>query len=334
MTRTKCGNSINLQNFMDKENLFTVFKDTINNVAYTYKGANSATPLIDHFIVSEDVTMLASDYFTLDSVNNLSDHVPQDYLKTSDYEFGFKSKSSMVLCSTIVNETIQYYIENGGKRIYLSLFDATKAFHKVSYKVLFDIQLENNVCPRIVNLLHYMYYNQLCHVKCRGQTSVSFSMSNGVKQGGVISPLLFSLYIDELFSLLKQSGLGCDVGLTYAGAFVNADDIALVASSLSSLKQTISICKEFAKFHSIVFNPSKPKLLYFNLDPLSEVPPIYLNEVQISVVEHEKHLGNYVSTDISDRNIIANVCDLYQRSNLLIVEFRKISYSKYFIAYV
>ena len=52
---------------------------------------------------------------------------------------------------------------------------------------------------------------------------------NGVKQGGVISPLLFSLYIDELFLLLKQSDIGCHVGLTYAGAFGYADDIALVA---------------------------------------------------------------------------------------------------------
>ena len=76
MSRIKSGNSISLQNFMDEKNMFLVFKETINNVAYTYKGANNATSLIDHFIVSEDVTMLASDYFTLDSVDNLSDHVP------------------------------------------------------------------------------------------------------------------------------------------------------------------------------------------------------------------------------------------------------------------
>ena len=66
-----------------------------------------------------------------------------------------------------------------------------------------------------------MYSNQLCHVKWGDETSASFSISNGVKQGGFISPSLFSLYmyIDELFLLLKQSGLGCHVGLTYAGAF-------------------------------------------------------------------------------------------------------------------
>ena len=54
----------------------------------------------------------------------------------------------------------------------------------------------------------------------------------------------------------------------------------------------------------------------------SKVPPIYLNGEKVSILEHEKHLGNYVSTDIADRNIIADVCDLYQRSNLQISDFR------------
>ena len=97
---------------------------------------------------------------------------------------------------------------------------------------------------------------------------------------------------------------------------------ALVAPSLSSLKQMIQICEQFAESQSITFNPSKTKLLCFNMKLESKVPPIYLNGERVSIVENEKHLGNYVSTDIEDRNIIADVCDLYQRSNLLISDFR------------
>ena len=126
-----------------------------------------------------------------------------------------------------------------------------------------------------------------------------------VKQGEVISQLLFSLYIDELFLLLlKESGMGCHVGLTYAGAFGYADDIALVAPSLYNLKQMIKICEQFAESHIITFNPSITKLLCINMKLESKVPPIYLNGERVSIVEHEKHLGNYLSTDIADRNII------------------------------
>ena len=103
----------------------------------------------------------------------------------------------------MVNETIQYYIEKGGKQIFFLLFDTTKAFNKVAYKVFFDILLEKKLCPKNVNLLYYMYSNQLCHVKWRDETSASFSNSNDVKQVVVISPLLFSLCIDELFFTLK-----------------------------------------------------------------------------------------------------------------------------------
>ena len=60
----------------------------------------------------------------------------------------------------------------------------------------------------------------------------------------MVSPILFSMYIDSLLEKLKESGLaglGCHVGHTFAGAFANADDIALV--SLSGLRQMIQICE-------------------------------------------------------------------------------------------
>ena len=76
-----------------------------------------------------------------------------------------KPKVSTVLCSTMVNETIQYYPENGGKPVCLLLLDAIKAFNKVSYTAFFDVLLDKCVCPKIVNQLSYIYSNQVCHVK-------------------------------------------------------------------------------------------------------------------------------------------------------------------------
>ena len=86
-----------------------------------------------------------------------------------------------------------------------------------------------------------MYTNQKCSVRWRSQHSDYFNVATGVKQGGVISLILFSCYIDKLFSQLEYSGLGCHVGASYAGAFGYADDIARVAPSPQSLRKMISI---------------------------------------------------------------------------------------------
>ena len=259
-------------------------------------------------------------------LGKILDHIiierQSEALKTSHYQYGFKPNSSTVLCSTMVNKTVQYYAENGGKPVYVLLLDASKAFENVAFNVLFNELRNRSMCPRITKLLYYMYTNQVCTVKWDNELSDCFNVSNGVKQRGVISPLLFSCYIDNLFSQLQHSGLGCHVGLSYAGAFGYADDIALLAPSLQCLKGMISICEEYARSHSITFNPNKSKLLCYNADLTGVVPQLYLNGKIIPVVESDKHLGNYISTNIHDRNIIGSVSDLYQRSNWVISDFR------------
>ena len=138
-------------------------------------------------------------------------------------------------------------IENGGQAVYLLLLNTSKAFDKVPYEKLFELLSARDVCPKIVKLLYYMYTQKNCHVRWNNEHSDSFSVSNGVKQGSVISPLLFTIYIDNLSSKLKHLGLGCHVGLTYAGAFDYVDDIDLVSSSIYGLKKMISICESYAQ---------------------------------------------------------------------------------------
>ena len=63
--------------------------------------------------------------------------------------------------------------------------------------------------------------------------------------------------------------------------------------------------------NSITFNPNKSKLLCYNANLTSNVPQVYLNGEKISVVDSDKHVGDFISTNIVDRNILENVCDLY-----------------------
>ena len=76
ISRIKSGNTISLQNFIEKDNLFLAMNEVINTVTHTYTGINNTSSLIDHFIMSENMCLLANNYYTMDSVDNLSDHVP------------------------------------------------------------------------------------------------------------------------------------------------------------------------------------------------------------------------------------------------------------------
>ena len=59
----------------------------------------------------------------------------------------------------------QYYLNNGDHSVFVLLLDASRAFDKVSFKRLFKILLDRNVCPRIIKVLLYMHMNKKCHVK-------------------------------------------------------------------------------------------------------------------------------------------------------------------------
>ena len=61
-------------------------------------------------------------------------------------------------------------------------------------------------------------------VKWNGSLSGTFSASNGVKQGGVLSPLLFIVYLDQLILAPKELGIGCHLNGIFVGAFIYADD--------------------------------------------------------------------------------------------------------------
>ena len=84
-------------------------------------------------------------------VDNVIIELQQDFLSTSNYQFGCKAKSFTVLCTTMVKETIQYYTEKGGRAVYLLLLDASKSFDKVSYEKLFELLLARNVCLKLLN---------------------------------------------------------------------------------------------------------------------------------------------------------------------------------------
>ena len=93
--------------------------------------------------------------------------------------------------------------------VFATLLDASRAFDRVEYIKLFRLFLSKRICPVIARLLLYLYTNQTIRVKWGGLIGNSFSIKNSVKQRGVMSPILFTVCIDELLTRLSCSHAGC-----------------------------------------------------------------------------------------------------------------------------
>ena len=117
-----------------------------------------------------------------------------------------------------------------------------------------------------------------------------------MKQGGVISPVLFVNYalVDELLKRLKTSGLGCHVGHVYCGSIGYADDVTLLAPSKWALKEMLQICDDNAHEFSMLFNPIKSKYMVFSQRRRTIAGSVSWNGQIITESKSEVHLGNRV----------------------------------------
>ena len=225
-----------------------------------------------------------------------------EQLGTSELQFGYKTKSYTVMCSTALTETIEYYVSRKTP-VYVLLIDASKAFDRVSHIKLFNTLQAHGVCPLIIRVLYNMYTNSDMQVRWKSELSNVFPLMNGVKQGGCLSPMLFTLYMDGLIQKLKHSGIGCHIGRTYCGVFGYADDLAIVSPTLFGLRQIIEICEEYASDMDLLFNPKKFKLLCYNM-LLDVKPVVYLCDAIVDVVYSEMYLGNKLYNNIYKTKIM------------------------------
>ena len=177
----------------------------------------------------------------------------------------------------------------------------------------------------IVTLLQYWYTNQQLHAGLGSVRSLAFTMNNGIRQGSVLSPHLFSVYVDDLSHMLNGSGLGCHIAGTPANNFSYADDLAIVCPSAVALNDLLRVCEQFARDHYIVYNTTKSVCMcatpkgYRGFVP----PAIYLNNEKLSYVDSFYYLGHIITSDISDdEDIKREIRSLSARGNALIRTFK------------
>ena len=239
------------------------------------------------------------------------------YFCTTDYQFGFKSHHSTDLCIHTLKEVIDFY-HSQSTSIYmqkLSIAWTTGRFLK---------KLIDRGTPLIfVRIIMQWYATQKACVRWGSVVSDNFLITNGVRQGGILSPLFFNIYMDCLSKSLCNTQTGCKVGGVMINHLMYADDLVIISPSVKGLR-LLGICDVYGQNHGILFNHDKTVCMYMpsgNCYYLN-TPVVVLNGIQLAFVRTYKYLGTMMTCDNADGTNMRRqrrIC--YARANGIIKNF-------------
>ena len=210
----------------------------------------------------------------------------------------------------------------------LFFLDASKAFDRVNHDRLFDKLIKRNVPGYIVRVLAVWYSCQQMRVRWGSRLSEPFGVANGVRQGGILSPHLFNVYMDDLSCMLNECVAGCSYNNQVISHLMYADGLVLFAPSVSGLNKLLRVCETFSEQHDVKHNTRKSAIMIFRSNNLKDanLPSFYLNDCVLDEVTSIKYLGHFISNDLrDDRDIERQYRHLYAQANSLIRKFHMCS---------
>lgn len=187
------------------------------------------------------------------SENNLINNCQIGFCKnsrTSDHMF-------------VVKCIIDYYFSKGSK-VYSCFVDFQKAFDSVLHTAILIKLLKMDIHGLFYNIIKSMYSQSLLCVKVNNKVTNTFQSLVGVRQGDVLSPNLFKIFINDLPKYLLSSQDPIYLNNKRIDCLMYADDVILLSSSASGLQEKLNLLQAFCDDWCLSINIEKTKVLIFN----------------------------------------------------------------------
>ena len=218
-------------------------------------------------------------------------NVFSEFFISSANQFGFKTGVGCAHAIYSVRKVVDYFVTNNST-INLCFLDIAKGFDKINHSVIMLKLMTRNVPIVLINLLLYWYNISQNIVRWKGLMSEPYKLLAGVRQGGVLSPTLFSIYVDDF--LKKFNRFGCYLYGISISAVMYADDLVLLAPSIAEMQTMLNYCVEELNRLDLNINPAKTKAIRIGSRFNAKCINLYgYNEI-IAWAEEVKYLGIHI----------------------------------------
>lgn len=184
------------------------------------------------------------------------------YFITSDHQFGFKKNLSCKHAIYSVRSVVESFIGNKST-VNLCTLDLSKAFDRVNHYALFIKLMERRLPNELLLIFETWFALSTSCVRWFSYVSRVFTLRAGVRQGGVLSPLLFAIFIDDMVAKVTNANIGCFINLACVSIILYADDIVLIAPTISGLQRLFTVCENEFVLLDLQLNVNKSMCIRF-----------------------------------------------------------------------
>ena len=191
----------------------------------------------------------------------------------------------------IVKELIERYNIDGNE-VHAAFLDMSKAYDCLNHYTLIEKLIKAGLPSGVISIIKAVYFNQKIFSTYADSSTESCRIGNGIRQGGILSGILFNFYIDSMIKLINSTNSGCILHHNKYAIVAYADDLVLLSPSKQGLQHLCNMVSTELLKLDLKLNPWKCKYLRFRKGVYRKLCFIYINNCKVDESEISRYILN------------------------------------------
>ena len=248
------------------------------------------------------------------------------YIVLNKRQFGFRAKTSCLSAHIILKEIIKKY-NSENSNVYSAMVDISKAFDKVNHSILINTLQSLSLPISVSNTIKNMFDNTYANVCVNGIYTSEWRIRNGTRQGGLLSPKFFALYINKMIEKISEMEVGCNLAGIRTNIICFANDVCLLSPCPKALQSMLDLMHQEVSKLSLTVNTDKCAFLIFKSHRHSNInAEVNFKGQALKRVKFFKYLGIILSENMCIKDDIGRSMSTFLKQfNGMFYKFHKMN---------